>query len=121
MNRKPLALAIGFILPFLGALAATLGLVSSEILYPTTLLLTVPSVQTDREGASPVVLVEIDNAAQDAQGPWPWPSGRLNDLILSIANSGARAVVVDQSLFPDPTHSPTAELWNSLPGGVPVV
>ena len=81
MNRKPLALAIGFLLPFLGALAATLGVVSTETFYPTALFLTAPSVKTDREGASPVVLVEIDNAAQDAQGPWPWQSSRLNDLI----------------------------------------
>ncbi len=121
MSRKPLALATGFLLPFLGALAATLGLVSSEIFYPTTLLLTAHSVKTDREGASPVVLVEIDNAAQDAQGPWPWPASRLDDLILSIANSGARAIVVDQSLFPDPVHRPTSALWNALPGGVLVV
>lgn len=121
MNRKPLALAIGFLLPFLGALAATLGMVSSEFFYPTALFLTAPSVKTDREGAAPVVLVEIDNAAQDAQGLWPWPAGRLDDLILSIANSGARAIVVDQSLFPDAAHSPTSALWNSLPGGVPVV
>ena len=121
MSRKPLALAVGFLLPFLGALAATLGLVSSELLYPTALFLTAPSVKTDREGAAPVVLVEIDNAAQDAQGPWPWPAGRLDDLILSIANSGARAVVVDQSLFPDPVHCPTSALWRAFPGGVPVV
>jgi CHASE2 domain-containing sensor protein/tRNA A-37 threonylcarbamoyl transferase component Bud32 len=121
MNRKPLALALGFILPFLGALAATIGLVSSESLYPTVLALTTPTVKTDREGASPVVLVEIDNASQDAQGPWPWPASRVDDLILSIANSGARSVVVDKSMFSDPDHGPTPALWSALPGGVPVV
>jgi len=121
MNRKPLALALGFILPFLGALAATIGVVSSETLYPTVLALTTPAVKTDREGASPVVLVEIDNASQDAQGPWPWPASRVDDLILSIANSGARSLVLDKSLFSDPDHSPTSALWSALPGGVPVV
>lgn len=121
MNRKPFALALGFVLPFCGALALLSGVLSSETLYPTALFLTASSAKTDREGASPVVLVEIDNAAQDAQGPWPWPASRLDALLLSIANSGARAVVVDQSLFSDPAHSPTPSLWAALPGGLPVV
>ena len=121
MSRKPLALALGLALPFLGAVALTLGLVSAETFYPTVLQITTPSVKTDREGASPVVLVEIDNAAQDAQGPWPWPSDRIDSLLRSVANAGARALVVDRSLYADATHSPTAGLWSNFPAGVPVV
>lgn len=121
MIRKTLAIALGIALPVLGALALIAGIFSSESLYPSVLRLCGPSVRSDREGASPVVLVEIDNAAQDAQGPWPWPSARLDALLLAVASGGARAVVVDQSLFTDPAHSPTAGLWSSLPGGVPFV
>ena len=121
MSRKPLALAVGIALPLLGAVALAVGAISSEALYPTVLKLGSASIRTDREGASPVVMVEIDNASQDAQGPWPWPSTRIDSLLLSVARGGARALVVDHSLYADPNHSPSASLWSELPGGLSVV
>ena len=121
MSRKPIALALGFVLPLLGVATLSLGVLSPESLYPTVLRLTTPSIRTDREGASPVVMVEIDNAALDAQGPWPWSSERTDSLLRSVAVAGARAVVIDRSMFPDVNHNPTAGLWNSYPVGVSVV
>lgn len=121
MSRKPIALALGFVLPLLGVATLSLGLLSPESLYPTVLRLTTPSIRTDREGASPVVMVEIDNAALDAQGPWPWSSERTDSLLRSVAVAGARALVVDRSMFPDVNHNPSAGLWNSFPVGVSVV
>lgn len=121
MIRKTTAIALGIALPLLGGLAFGTGLLSSELLYATMLQVMGPSQRTEREGASPVVLVDVDNAAQDARGPWPWPSARLDTLLLAVANSGARAVVVDPSLFSDAAHSPSPSLWSSLPGGIPFV
>ncbi|HOX53474.1 MAG TPA: CHASE2 domain-containing protein, partial [Fibrobacteria bacterium] len=121
MIRKSMAIALGIAIPLLGGIALGTGLLPSELLYESTLQLLGPSQHSDREGASPVVLVEVDNAAQDARGPWPWPSGRMDSLLLLVARSGARAVVVDASFFADPVQRPSATLWNTLPGGVPFV
>lgn len=121
MIRKILAIASGIAVPLLGLLLLSFGLVSTEIGYSTALHMLGASSRSGREGAAPVVLVSIDNAAQDAEGPWPWPSERIDALVRSVAQGGARAIVLDKSLFADPFHSPTQALWNGLPGGVPVV
>lgn len=121
MSRKILAIVSGIALPLLGLSLLSAGIVSSEIGYSTVLRVIGPSMRSGREGAAPVVLVNIDNAAQDAQGPWPWPSSRIDDLVKSVASGGARTIVLDKSLFSDPDHSPTASLWSSLPGGIPIV
>ncbi|MEK7395065.1 MAG: protein kinase [Fibrobacterota bacterium] len=121
MSRKILAIVSGIALPLLGLSLLSAGIVSSEIGYSTLLRVIGPSMRSDREGAAPVVLVNIDNAAQDAQGPWPWPASRIDELIMSVASGGARTIVLDKSLFTDPDHSPTPALWSSLPGGIPVV
>ncbi|MBK8804406.1 MAG: protein kinase [Fibrobacteres bacterium] len=121
MIRKSVAIALGVAIPLLGGLALGTGLLPSELLYETVLQLMGPTQRTEREGASPVLLVDIDNAAQDARGPWPWPAERLDSLLLLIAKSGARAVVVDASFFADPVHRPSTSLWSLLPGGVPFV
>jgi len=121
MSRKILAIVSGIALPLLGLSLLSAGFVSSEIGYSTVLRMIGPSMRSGREGAAPVVLVNIDNAAQDAQGPWPWPASRLDDLVKSVASGGARTIVLDKSLFSDPDHSPTPALWKSLPGGIPVV
>ncbi len=121
MIRKISAIVLGIALPFLGLTLLSFGFISSELGYSTVLQVIGPTMRSSRAGAAPVVLVNIDNAAQDAQGPWPWPSWRLDALVQSVASGGARTIVLDKSMFSDPEHSPTSSLWKSLPGGIPVV
>lgn len=121
MSRRILAVVLGIALPLLGLVLLSIGAVSSQFGYSTLLQLMGPSSRTSREGAAPVVMVAIDNAAQDAQGPWPWPSYRIDALIQAVASGGARTIVLDKSLFSDPVNSPTPALWSVLPAGLAVV
>jgi CHASE2 domain-containing sensor protein/tRNA A-37 threonylcarbamoyl transferase component Bud32 len=121
MSRRILAVVVGIAVPLIGLVLLSFGAVSSQVGYSTLLKAMGPKSRSSREGAAPVVLVDIDNAAQDAQGPWPWPSYRIDALIQAVATGGARAIVLDKSLFSDPAHSPTPALWATLPAGIAVV
>lgn len=121
MSRRILAIVLGIAVPLFGLVLLSFGAVSSQIGYSILLKAMGPRSRSNREGAAPVVLVGVDNAAQDAQGPWPWPSYRIDALIQSVATGGARTIVLDKSLFSDPEHSPTSTLWPTLPAGVAVV
>jgi adenylate cyclase len=64
-----------------------------------------PAPATD---APPVVVVDIDSAALDAVGPWPWPRAAIARLIDRAGEAGAAVVGVDILFEGTSTRSPAA-------------
>ncbi len=58
--------------------------------------------------APAVVVVDIDSAALDAAGPWPWPRGAIARLIDRAEEAGAAAVAIDILFEGLNTRSPAA-------------
>ncbi len=63
-------------------------------------------------------VVEIDQAAIDAVGPWPWPRTLLADLVNSAYDAGATAVILAEPVdSPDPLSPETiGAFWLSGAG-----
>jgi adenylate cyclase len=72
---------------------------------------------------APVHIVDIDEAALDAYGQWPWPRSYLAALTDRLFDHGAAAVGYDV-LFAEPDRtSPEriAESWSRFRDGIPPV
>jgi adenylate cyclase len=61
-----------------------------------------------RGGIDRVVLVDIDRAALERHGPWPWPRERQADLIRRVAEAGPAAIGVDVAHLEPDAGSPAA-------------
>lgn len=51
-----------------------------------------------------ILVVDIDEASLTALGPWPWPRGRIADLVEDLLAAGARGVALDL-VFPEKSDS----------------
>lgn len=62
------------------------------------------------------VYVDIGTSSAEQFGAWPWPSKRLNDLIIAVKNAGASAILLDMPLAEvDPTaQAELLKLWGNL-------
>ncbi|MDG4649985.1 adenylate/guanylate cyclase domain-containing protein [Roseibacterium sp. SDUM158017] len=77
----------------------------------------------DYDPQAPVHLIDIDEAALDAYGQWPWPRSYLATLTDRLFAHGAAAVGFD-ILFPEPDRtSPEriTESWTRFRPGIPPV
>jgi signal transduction histidine kinase len=63
--------------------------------------------------ASPVAVINIDEASLERFGQWPWPRGRIADLVAAAADQGAK-VVGFTILFAEPERS-VADLISIIP------
>ncbi|MFN7959957.1 MAG: adenylate/guanylate cyclase domain-containing protein [Thermoanaerobaculia bacterium] len=55
-------------------------------------------------GDSRIALVEIDEAAIDAYGRWPWSRSRVAELIAALNRAGARVIALDM-VFSEPSRA----------------
>jgi len=72
---------------------------------------------------TPVHIIDIDEAALDAFGQWPWPRSYMAELTDRLFDHGAAAVGFDV-LFPEPDRtSPDliVESWSRFSDGIPPV
>lgn len=68
-----------------------------------------PAPSAETATRPPAIAVEIDEAALEAFGPWPWPRWRLAETVRRIAAAGPRLLVFDLVLAePDPTSPENA-------------
>lgn len=70
--------------------------------------------------ATPVVTIEIDDAALKAIGQWPWPRARLAELTTRLSEEGAAAIVFD-ILFSEPDRLSPQRVAQELGIGNPAV
>lgn len=63
--------------------------------------------------ASPVVLVDIDEASLKEQGQWPWPRYKVAMLLDAIHRSNAKGIAVD-ILFAEPDRASIATLRQEM-------
>lgn len=73
--------------------------------------------------ASPVRVVEIDDAALERYGQWPWPRHRMASVVERLNEAGAAAIVLDVILAEPDRTSPAnvAGNWLQAPVLEPVV
>jgi adenylate cyclase len=83
-----------------------------DTLRERTLDLLLPHLSRSVAGAPDVVVVDIDRAALARFGPWPWPRGRMAELVSTVA-AGKPAVLVLDILFAEPGNG-DAELARTL-------
>lgn len=119
MKRNIPSLLIGVVLPVVWLAAGSAGLLPAHHFYATALGW--KGAEKTRTGVSPVLLLEIDNAALDEVGGWPWPAERTFQLLTQLDAWGAREAVLDASLFADGATRLPPATWAALPGGLRVV
>ena len=66
-------------------------------------------------GATPVLIVDIDEKSLKAIGQWPWPRTKLAELVNLIAEGGAVATAFD-IIFPEPDRLSPNEVAKIVPG-----
>lgn len=73
--------------------------------------------------ADPVRVIEIDDAALEKYGQWPWPRHRFAALVDKLEEAGAAAIVFDVILAEPDRTSPgnVAASWLDAPALAPVV
>ena len=59
-----------------------------------------------REASGDIVIVDLDEASQQAVGQWPWPRTVLADLVLRLKEMGAKVVTFDIVFPEEDRHSP---------------
>ncbi len=64
--------------------------------------------------ATPVRIVDIDDASLAARGQWPWPRNDLANLLLRLNEMGAVAIVFDM-VFPEPDRLSPEQIVKRLP------
>ncbi len=72
---------------------------------------------------TPVRVVEIDDAALERYGQWPWPRHRLAEIVEKLNEAGAAAIVFDIILAEPDRTSPgnVAKSWLHSPALDPIV
>ncbi len=66
--------------------------------------------------ATPVRIVDIDEASLKALGQWPWPRTRLAELVTKLSDQGAAAIGFD-IVFAEPDRTSPESLLPLLPDG----
>jgi CHASE2 domain-containing sensor protein/tRNA A-37 threonylcarbamoyl transferase component Bud32 len=120
MKRKIAAIALGIVLPLLWVVGEATSVLPVDLFYGTAVGLQGPLPRMSKDGVSPVLLVEVDNASLDAHGPWPWQRGNVQDLIQKLSLWGARALVLDPSML-EPSTVPDPSFWATIPGSTALV
>ena len=69
-------------------------------------------VETDAEESTPVRLVQIDDAALETFGQWPWSRDKLGEILIALYEKGAAVVGVDLLLVEPDRLSPARFLSN---------
>src|SRR4051794_39983331 len=109
-RRLPLWLVGGaaFLLPLL-----TWGLPSLPVraaLREWSLDMMPPTLPSRKGLGLDVAIADIDAAALDRFGPWPWPRARLAQLVNAVAKASPAVIVLDMLLDGPDRFSPTAFL-----------
>ena len=65
--------------------------------------------------ATPVRVVEIDDAALEKYGQWPWPRHRLAEIVQKLDDAGAASIVLDIILAEPDRTSPGNVTSNWVP------
>ena len=64
--------------------------------------------------ATPIRIVDIDDASLAARGQWPWPRNDLANLVSRLKTMGAVAIVFDM-VFPEPDRLSPEQIAKRLP------
>lgn len=119
MKRKVPAVVLGVLIPCLWVLGQALDVLPEDLFYGTALSLRGPAQRVLKDGVAPVLLVEIDNAALDTRGPWPWPRTAIQEMLQKLSTWGARALVLDPSILA-PETVPDRSFWDLLPSSTAI-
>jgi adenylate cyclase len=101
----------GFIVMLLlwGAVAVDLGGITTRIERATfDWLLVNRPIKGDAPAAENIRIVDIDRAALEAIGPWPWPRERQAELIRAVAEQKPLAIGIDIAWLEPDGSSPAA-------------
>ncbi len=83
-----------------------------NVTYDARILMTMPETVDPR-----VVIIDIDERSQTAEGQWPWPRDKLGKLVTQLFDTYRIRAVGFDMVFPEPDRSSGFDLMDKLAAG----